>query len=89
MIKNDDRHHEQLPSTQKAFVSNVKNTMEAMGNPFSDDSLAVFSVDTNVIMSDDVVHTVGTIEDLGKTQYENVVRERITEQTEPFYDTIS
>ena len=40
-----ERHHEQIPSIQKAFATKVKQTVSVineMGNPFNDDSTAYF-----------------------------------------------
>ena len=59
--KTDVRHHKQLPSIQKAFASDLKNTistLEKLGNPFSEDSNDLYVLDTKGIMPDEVVATV-------------------------------
>ena len=64
-----DRHHEQIPSIQKAFAADVRNTtiaLNEMGNPFAEQSTDLFTLDTKAIMSDDVVHAVRTVDDLVK-----------------------
>ena len=65
--RTDVRHHEQLPSIQKAFASDLKNTIstfEKLGNPFSEDRNDLYVLDTKVIMPDEVVATVSSVEDI-------------------------
>ena len=48
----DTRHHEQVPSLQKAFAKDVKalnRVIEEMGNPFFEDSADLLVVDTKEI----------------------------------------
>ena len=69
--KHTERHHEQIPSVQKTFLSQVKSVtdvMEELGNPFADTSTDLYTLHTKLIMPDSVVHTVRTAEELGKTQ---------------------
>ena len=76
---------------QKRFVSNTKNVVEAieeMGNPFLDDSSDLVALDTKLIMSETVVNNMQAAEQLGKTQYEAFVDERISGSSKPFYDPI-
>ncbi len=43
--KDTERHHEQIPSVQKTFLSHVKNVVnviEELGNPFSDASTDLY-----------------------------------------------
>ena len=87
----DYRHHEQIHSVQKRFASNTKNVVEAieeMGNPFLDDSSDLVALDTKLIMSETVVNNMQAAEQLGKTQYEAFVDERISGSSKPFYDPI-
>ena len=70
--KDTDRHHEQIPSVQKKFLSRVKSVtdvMEEIGNPFADTSSDLYTLDTKVIMPASVVNAVRSAEDIGKTQY--------------------
>ena len=74
----DACHHEQLPSIQKSFTSDLNNTVSTftkLGNPFSDDSKDLYVLDTKVIMSDEVVATVRSVENIGKTQFSESVKE--------------
>ena len=87
----DVRHHEQLPSIQKAFASDLKNTIstfEKLGNPFSEDRNDLYVLDIKLIMPDEVVATVRSVEDIGKTKFDGFVRERIKNPSMTFYDTI-
>ena len=82
--KDTDRHHEQIPSVQKTFLSQVKSVtdvMEELGNPFADTSKDPYMLDTKRIMPASVVNTIKTAEDIGKTQYRNFVAERVNANT--------
>ena len=89
--RTDVRHHEQLPSIQKAFASDLKNTIstfEKLGNPFSEDRNDLYVLDIKLIMPDEVVATVRSVEDIGKTKFDGFVRERIKNPSMTFYDII-
>lgn len=88
----DTRHHEQLPSIQKSFASdfnNVMNCFEKLGNPFSEDSHDLYVLDTKVVMSDEVVATLKSVQNKGKDQYEQFVQTRLQDPSISFYDNIS
>ena len=75
----DARHHEQLPSIQKSFTSDLNNTISTftkLGNPFLEDSKDLYVLDTKVIMSDEVVATVRSVENIGKTQFSEFVKKK-------------
>ena len=87
----DARHHEQLPSIQKSFTSDLNNTISTftkLGNPFSEDSKDLYVLDTKVIMSDEVVATVRSVENIGKTQFSEFVKKQIINPSANFYDNI-
>ena len=89
--KDTDRHHEQIPSVQKTFLSQVKSVndvMEELGNPFADTSTDLYMLDTKRIMLSSMVNIVKTAEDIGKTQYRKFVAERVNANTTAFNDTI-
>ena len=89
---NDTRHHEQLPSIQKSFASDFNNVMscfEKLGNPFSEDSRDLYALDTKVLMSDEVVATLRSVQNKGKDQYEQFVQTRLQDPSISFYDNIS
>lgn len=75
MKKDTDRHHEQIPSVQKAFISQVKNVtdvMEELGNPFADIGTDLYTLDTNQIMHDSVVNTIRTAGNIGRSLLQSV-----------------
>jgi hypothetical protein len=87
-----DRHHEQIPSIQRNFVKHVKSMVsifEEMGNPFTEDSMDLLTLDTKVIMSKEVVQAVRNAEEIGRTQYQAFVDERIAASTDHFYHTVT
>ena len=84
-------HHEQVPSVQKIFAFDVKNLcrlFEEAGNPFSDTSKDLYTLDTKQIMPDNVKQSLESAEETGRTQFKNFVSERIYENTIPFFDAI-
>ena len=88
----DVRHHEQLPSVQKSFASDLNNAIssfEKLGNPFAEDSNDLYVLDTKVIMPDEVIAAVRSMEDTGKTQFDGFVGQRIKDPSDNFYDSIS
>ena len=54
----DKRHHQQMPSVQKASFKDVQaliSTLEEMGNPFTEDSTELIMLDTKEIMRECVI----------------------------------
>ena len=87
----DARHHEQLPSIQKSFASDLNNTISTftkLGNPFSEDSKDLYVLDTKVIMSDEVVVTVRSVENIGKKHFSEFVKKRIVNPSANFYNNV-
>ncbi len=73
-------HHEQIPSIQSRFATNVRNVVDVfndMGNPFTETSTDLLALDTKIIMADEVIQSVKTAEDLGKKQYKAFIEERM------------
>ena len=62
--------------------------MEELGNPFADDSTDLVTLDTKLIMSEEVVTTIQTAEQLGSTQSQSFIDERISGSTKSLYDPI-
>ena len=88
----DAHHHEQLPSIQKSFASDLNNTISTftkLGNPFSKDSKNLYVLDTKVIMSDKVVATVWSVENIGKTEFSEFVKKWIVDPSANFYNNIT
>ena len=87
----DFRHHEQMAGVQTAFQRQVKslcNTVEEMGNPFVEESDDLLMLDTRNILDASVVETIKMIEELGKTQYEAFITERLEKRTTSLYEPI-
>ena len=88
--KLDPRHHEEAKHVQKAFerdVASLVSTKEEMGNPFTEDSSDLLTLDSRDIADAAVIDTVRQIERLGE-QYGAYVRERLVSQTKPISDPI-
>lgn len=87
----DNRHHEQSPATQKTFIKQVSAlyaVFEEMRNPFVEESMDLFTIDTKVIMSSDVVETVQNIQRVGEEKYRDFVKKRFEGST-PITDSTS
>lgn len=84
-------HHEETKGTQCSFKKDVKNLVavfEEFGNPFMEQSNDLLVLDSNEIMDSEVVQTVREIENLGTTQYEKFVQERLVDRTTSLYEAI-
>ena len=56
--KSNDNHHEQIPSVQKHFLADVRNTLslfERLGDTFKEDSNKLYTVHTKVVVPQDIV----------------------------------
>ncbi|XP_014671080.1 PREDICTED: uncharacterized protein LOC106811872 [Priapulus caudatus] len=90
--KHRDCHHEQTPSTQRRFATDVHSVVgvfEDMGNPFTETSADLIAMDTKVVMADEVIQSIRHAEEIGKAQYKAFVDERIMTTQKPFHDTIT
>ncbi len=86
-----DRHHEQIPSIQKAFKADVKRVIQVIeeaGNPFMEPSADLMALDTKVVMSAEVIEAVKTAQDIGTRQYQQFVEGRLNDNVN-FYDSIT
>ena len=86
-----EKHHEQIPSTQKAFLTQMRDVVlvvEELGNPFLDMTADLYTLDTKEVMSNEVIESVRSAEDMGKVQYQTFVKDRINNNVTPFNDTI-
>ena len=71
-----------------SHVNNVIEVMEELGNLFADASTDLYSLETKQIMSEWVVESVRSAEDMGKMQYQKCVVNRISSTAAAFNDTI-
>ena len=86
----DTRHHEQIPSVQKAFAKDVKSliiVIEKMGNPFCEDSAHRLVLDTKKIVPKCLVEAVSGAKTKGQSIYQKYVKERINKRSRPITDT--
>ena len=84
-------HHDQKKSNQKSFmkdVSSLINTMQEMGNPFSEDSQDLIALDSKQIMPEEVIDFVKGAKMIGEDQYELFVTERLQRGNVAITDTI-
>ncbi len=85
-------HHEQTPSTQREFAKDVRNVtaaLDEMANPFSDNGMDLYTLDTKVVMSKEVEDAVKNVERIGNENYQEFVQERLNNCTEKFYETVT
>ena len=71
--KLDSRHHEEAKHVQKAFERDVRslaNTIEEMGNPFTEDSSDLLALDSRDIADPAFIDMVRQIEKFGEEQYD-------------------
>jgi hypothetical protein len=74
-----ETHHEQQPSTQDAFVNDVRKlltTMLDMGNPFEELNDLVVLHNRNIVPAE-IAELAGKLHDIGKTQYDEFVKPRL------------
>ena len=85
-------HHEETKSFQEKFVkyvSSLTKEFNRLGNPFEpDESNELIQLGTKDVMGDNVVPTVGRIEEIGKKQHNEYREMRIFNKIVPFDDPI-
>ena len=84
----DTRHHDQVLSVQKTFssyVSKLVDVIEALGNPFLDDSSDLTVIATKEVMTNAVVSGIKSLYDGGKLQFGN---QRLQNCTTPITVTV-
>ena len=66
----------------------MRNVVDVFNeNLFAETSSDLLTIDTKIIMSDDVIQTIKTAEETGKDQYKTFVDEHMIKMTKPFHDT--
>ncbi|KAH3875540.1 hypothetical protein DPMN_038808 [Dreissena polymorpha] len=86
----DTKHHEEKQTKQKKFQTQVRQLVETkddMGNPFKEDTSDLYTLDTKVVMSPEVIMSVKTAESIGNAQYESMIVERLSNNMKGFYET--
>ena len=87
-----EKHHEETVTFQNNFKTDVfklVDEIEELGNPFLEDSGMIFSLDTKDIMDKTVVQALRTARDIGHTQFNEFIKERINQaKNKPISDTV-
>jgi len=84
-------HHEQGLSTQKTFqqqVVSLTETIMRMGNPFLDIVPDLVTLDSRTCTAESVVTTVRNLEETGKKQYRDFVKNVLQEHSHSIHDPI-
>ena len=87
----DTRHHEESNPVQVSFAQDVQSltdTIEQMGNPFTETTNDLIVLDTRDIAHPAIVESMSQIEKLGTNQYELYVQERLVEKTKNINEPI-
>ena len=77
-----------MQKTLLAQTKNVTDVIEELGNPIADTSTDLYTLNSNLIMPDSVVHIITTAEDTVKAQHHTFVAERLNSNIAAFNDTI-
>ena len=89
--KKNSNHHVQRPGIQSSFLAQVSKAVEVIadhGNPYADKTKDLYTLDSKIIMPENVVETLKTIESTGIRLHEEFVEKRLKDDTSHFNDTI-
>lgn len=87
----DTRHHEQIPGVQSSFAKDVRalvDTIEAMGNPFLEDSMDMIVLDTKDVMPEIVAESVTNAHQIGQSQCDKYTQQILKDCSKSITDTI-
>lgn len=87
----DHLNHEMGASAQKTFkkqVNHLANVIRRMGNPFLDDFPELITLDSRDCLDDSVAESVFNLQELGKTQYQQYVKDVIQDRSISIGSTI-
>lgn len=88
--KKGSHHHEQSPTAQKAFFEKVQwltSVIEEMGNPFSEESTDLLSLDTKDIADPTAALLVASRLEKGKEQFQTFM-DKLKTDSQHFYQPI-
>ncbi|CAE1315726.1 unnamed protein product [Acanthosepion pharaonis] len=88
--KKGSHHHEQSPTAQKAFFEKVQwltSVIEEMGNPFSEESTDLLSLDTKDIADPTAALLVASHLEKGKEQFQTFM-DKLKTDSQHFYQPI-
>lgn len=84
-------HHEDINTVQISFANEVKAlvaVVEEFGNPFTETTTELLTLDTKQIMDSAVVKAMQSAKNTGRVQYEGYLSERIAGSKRPVTDII-
>ena len=79
-VNNEPKNHEQSASQQKAFANDVHSFVAEMielGNPFTNRTKDLFTIDSQDVMPQSVINSLTQIRDLGESKYQEFNNERL------------
>ena len=88
----ESKHHDQTKAKQAAFfreVNSLLTAFEELGNPFMEETVDLFAIDTKNICSPEAVSALRAVENAGLDQYRTFVEERLVKKSKPLNDPIS
>ena len=86
------KHHEEATYFQSVFTKDVKSlvaTLEELGNPFLECTKELVTHDTKIIMHNKATESVLSAKQIGVSQFQTFVADRITSNKAPLTDTIA
>eukprot|EP00794_Sanderia_malayensis_P004251 gene4251-4816_t len=85
------KHHEDTNSFEERFIKDRKSFLGAfldLGNPFQEEEASLVHIVSKQVLCDAASDSVRSGEEIGKTQYESFVSERLIKGTSSLYDNI-
>ena len=76
----ETRHHEEAPSSQKAFARDVQTlvtVIEELENPFEEECLDLLVLDAKEVVNPAVFQTVRTAKQIGQQQFQAYTKDRL------------
>ena len=87
----EELHHQEGLSSQKAFQSKVQRLVEIfmkMGNPFKDEFTELVTLDARDVMDECVANSMRQIQPLGHKQYNDYKKNVLADCTDSVHSTI-
>ena len=86
-----NEHHDSSTSSQRQFLDDIikmLNTFEEWGNPFDDDSNDLYSLESKLVVPEDLAKNVRNMKQVGLDQFNEFINERLHKRNIPISDTI-
>ena len=75
-------------SFQQKFRTNLRQLIDTLfqwGNPFSNQDDKLFAIDTGRLAKDNVIESIHLMENIGKQQFDQFVKDRLVDQVTPIH----